>query len=101
MNKFYTLSNIAIIVLLVYTISFIKQDMKLESYKTKRALVFLDTKLSNIQDKMLDNKIDVTVVGYHGRKGPKDDPTIMGSAVQFMAQNSGSPILIVKDGLNR
>jgi nucleotide-binding universal stress UspA family protein len=49
----------------------------------------------------IENKIDVTVVGYHGRKGPKDDPTIMGSAVQFMAQNSGSPILIVKDGLNR
>ncbi len=61
MNKFYTLSNITVIVLLIYTISFIKQDMKLESYKTKRALVFLDNKLSNIQDKMLDNKIDVTV----------------------------------------
>ena len=61
MNKFYTFSNIAILVLLIYTINFIKQDMKLESYKTKRALIVLDNKLSNIQDKMLDNKIDVTV----------------------------------------
>ena len=61
MNKFYTFSNIAILVLLIYTINFIKQDIKLESYKTKRALIVLDNKLSNIQDKMLDNKIDVTV----------------------------------------
>ena len=61
MNKFYTFSNITILVLLIYTINFIKQDMKLESYKTKRALIVLDNKLSNIQDKMLDNKIDVTV----------------------------------------
>jgi len=28
-----------------------------------------------------DNKVDLTVVGYHGRKGPKDDPTVMGTAV--------------------
>ena len=61
MNKFYTFSNIIILVLLIYTINFIKQDMKHESYKTKRALIILDNKLSNIQDKMLDNKIDVTV----------------------------------------
>jgi len=29
----------------------------------------------------LDHKVDITVVGFHGRKGPKDDPTVMGSAV--------------------
>jgi len=28
-----------------------------------------------------ENKVDLAVVGYHGRKGPKDDPTVMGSAV--------------------
>ena len=28
-----------------------------------------------------DYKADITVVGFHGRKGPKDDPTVMGSAV--------------------
>ena len=35
-----------------------------------------------------ENKVDIAVVGYHGRKGPKEDPTVMGSAVQFMAIQS-------------
>ena len=26
-------------------------------------------------------KSDITVVGFHGRKGEKEDPTVMGSAV--------------------
>jgi len=25
--------------------------------------------------------IDINVVGFHGRKGPKVDPTVMGTAV--------------------
>lgn len=49
----------------------------------------------------VDNKVEVTVVGFHGRKGPKDDPTVMGSAVQHMAVNGGSPVLIVKNGKSR
>jgi hypothetical protein len=28
-----------------------------------------------------ENKMDIIVVGNHGRKGPKADPTVMGSAV--------------------
>lgn len=28
-----------------------------------------------------DHKVDLTVVGWHGRKGPKEDPTVMGTAV--------------------
>ena len=44
---------------------------------------------------------NLTVVGYHGRKGPKVDPTIMGSAVQFMSLNSATPVLIVKDPKTR
>lgn len=48
-----------------------------------------------------DNKVDLTVVGYHGRKGPKDDPTVMGSAVQYMAVHSQGPILILKDPIGR
>lgn len=28
---------------------------------------------------------DILVTGYHGRKGPKEDPTIMGSAIQYMS----------------
>ena len=33
----------------------------------------------------IENKVDITVVGSHGRRGPKADPTVMGSAVQYMA----------------
>lgn len=36
------------------------------------------------------------VVGFHGRKGPKADPTVMGTAVQYMATNTTQPILILK-----
>jgi hypothetical protein len=28
---------------------------------------------------------DILVTGYHGRKGPKEDPTIMGTAIQYMS----------------
>ena len=42
-------------------------------------------------------KADVLVVGFHGRKGPKEDPTIFGSAVHHLALNPVSPVLIVKD----
>lgn len=33
----------------------------------------------------------------HGRKGPKADPTIAGTTVKFLAENSDFPIIIVKD----
>jgi len=41
--------------------------------------------------------IHINVVGYHGRKGPKEDPTVMGSAVQYMSIESYCPTLIIKD----
>ena len=41
------------------------------------------------------------VVGFHGRKGPKEDPTIMGTAVQYMSLNSTAPVIIVKDPKTR
>lgn len=44
---------------------------------------------------------DLTVVGYHGRKGEKEDPTVMGSAVQFMSIHSYTPTLIVKRQVRR
>lgn len=44
-----------------------------------------------------EQKGDVLVVGFHGRKGPKEDPTIFGSAVFHLALNPVSPVLIVKD----
>ena len=39
----------------------------------------------------------IMCVGFHGRKGPKEDPTIMGSAVRYMSMNCPTPILIIKD----
>jgi hypothetical protein len=44
---------------------------------------------------------DIMVTGYHGRKGQKEDPTIMGSAVNFMAVNAPVPVLIIKDAHTR
>jgi len=32
-----------------------------------------------------------------GRKGVKEDPTVAGTAVSFLAKNSTIPILIIKD----
>ena len=44
-----------------------------------------------------EHSVDIMVTGFHGRKGPKDDPTVMGSAVQFMSINCPKPIMVIKD----
>ena len=44
-----------------------------------------------------EHLIDVMVVGFHGRKGLKDDPTVMGSAVQYMGINCPKPVMVIKD----
>lgn len=56
-----------------------------------------DTAKSLLNNIANDVKADVCVVGYHGRKGPKADPTVMGSAVQYMSVQAKTPVLIVKD----
>lgn len=45
--------------------------------------------------------VDVICVGYHGRKGKKGDPTVMGSAVQYLSVNSWVPIFILKEPIDR
>eukprot|EP00331_Platyophrya_macrostoma_P026647 CAMPEP_0176442692 /NCGR_PEP_ID=MMETSP0127-20121128/21976_1 /TAXON_ID=938130 /ORGANISM="Platyophrya macrostoma, Strain WH" /LENGTH=288 /DNA_ID=CAMNT_0017827773 /DNA_START=41 /DNA_END=907 /DNA_ORIENTATION=+ len=35
-------------------------------------------------------------IGYHGRKGPKLDPSIMGQTVRYSTNNATRPIVIVK-----
>lgn len=40
---------------------------------------------------------DVIVVGNHGRKGPKHDETVCGTAIEYMAQNQKFPVIIIKD----
>lgn len=47
------------------------------------------------------NNAHVCVVGWHGRKGPKKDPTVMGSAVQYMGINATVPVFILKDPIAR
>jgi len=37
----------------------------------------------------------------HGRKGPKADPTVAGTAVNFLAKNCPNPLLIIKDPILR
>jgi nucleotide-binding universal stress UspA family protein len=41
------------------------------------------------------------VTGYNGVKGPKADPTIAGSAIQYLAVNSTLPVLVIKDARTR
>lgn len=41
------------------------------------------------------------VTGYNGRKGPKADPTIAGSAIKYLAENSNMPVLVIKDPRRR
>jgi len=43
----------------------------------------------------------LTVVGMHGRKGPKADPTVAGTAVNFLAKNCPNPLIIIKDPILR
>lgn len=33
-------------------------------------------------------RADITVVGFHGRKGLKEDPTVMGTAVRYLTTKS-------------
>lgn len=37
----------------------------------------------------------------HGRKGPKSDPTICGTTVKYLADNSTFPVIIIKDPRTR
>jgi len=44
-----------------------------------------------------EREIDIMVVGFHGRKGPKADNTFMGTAVTYLSMEAVCPVLIVKD----
>ena len=60
-----------------------------------------ETAKSLLLDMAQFNKADIVVVGFHGRKGRKDDVTIMGTAVQYMGQKSVLPTMIIKDPSRR
>ena len=40
---------------------------------------------------------DILVVGNHGRKGPKSDETVCGTAIEHIAANQTFPVIIIKD----
>lgn len=42
-------------------------------------------------------KANMIVVGNHGRKGPKNDETVCGTAVQYLSLNAKFPVLVIKD----
>lgn len=42
-------------------------------------------------------KASLIVVGNHGRKGPKADLTVCGTAIEYLSLNSKFPCLIIKD----
>lgn len=44
---------------------------------------------------------NILALGYTGSKGPKQDPTLLGSAVEYMAHNPVCPALIVKSNEDR
>ena len=44
-----------------------------------------------------ESKASVVVVGNHGRKGPKADLTVAGTAIEYLSLNSQFPCLIIKD----
>ena len=48
-----------------------------------------------------ENKATIMVTGYNGVKGPKADPTIAGSAIQYLSVNSVLPVLVIKDARRR
>jgi hypothetical protein len=41
------------------------------------------------------------VIGGHGRKGPKKDETVLGTAIQFLAVDFRFPCMIIKDRVSR
>eukprot|EP00356_Strombidium_inclinatum_P009114 CAMPEP_0170491374 /NCGR_PEP_ID=MMETSP0208-20121228/10906_1 /TAXON_ID=197538 /ORGANISM="Strombidium inclinatum, Strain S3" /LENGTH=286 /DNA_ID=CAMNT_0010766939 /DNA_START=21 /DNA_END=881 /DNA_ORIENTATION=+ len=59
------------------------------------------TAKSMLNDIAETEKASICVVGFHGRKGPKADPTVMGSAVQYLSTESKTPVLIMKDPKTR
>lgn len=49
----------------------------------------------------IERKADIIVVGFHGRKGAKEDPTVLGTAVQYLGLNTACPVFILKKPISR
>lgn len=69
---------------------FIKKEV--ENEKTTKETLWNQAQL---------NKASIIVTGMHGRKGPKADLTVAGTAVQFLYQGEKLPLVVVKDPRRR
>eukprot|EP00742_Colponemidia_sp_Colp-10_P001018 GILJ01001100.1.p1 GENE.GILJ01001100.1~~GILJ01001100.1.p1 ORF type:complete len:276 (-),score=46.09 GILJ01001100.1:168-995(-) len=49
-----------------------------------------------IMEVVHENKIDVLIVGFHGRKGPKSESTVMGTSTEYAIRSSRCPLLVHK-----
>jgi hypothetical protein len=55
------------------------------------------TSKETLWDLAAAEKVDIIVCGNHGRKGPKCDETVLGSAIQHLSMSNLFPCIIVKD----
>lgn len=60
-----------------------------------------DSVKSHLNAYAYERNIDIMVVGFHGRKGPKADNTVMGTAVTYLSLEAACPVLIIKDHWDR
>ena len=60
-----------------------------------------ETAKTVLKDIIVDSGATMSVVGWHGRKGPKMDATVMGSGVEYALSNLKAPVMIVKKPLTR
>ena len=82
------------------------ESLLIGTHSTKWSLVWehLDKGLTTKEHIMKiadENNANFLVLGYHGRKGPKEDPTLLGSAVEYMAHNPVCPTIVVKTSEDR
>lgn len=60
-----------------------------------------DTVKEHLMEFARFREIDIMVAGFHGRKGPKQDNTVLGSGVTHLSCHAVCPILIIKDPIDR
>jgi len=69
---------------------------------------FVDTEVNpdlgvkiSLQMLAKENNSTIMVTGYNGVKGPKADPTIMGTNIKYLSENTECPVLVIKDPRRR
>lgn len=73
----------------------LKMERSEEDFVCEEIRLGLSTK-ETMMELASEREASMMVVGYHGRKGPKSDPTVLGTAVQFLGVEAAAPVAIVK-----